>query len=372
MISLYSKLGARYIKPVAPKWHPGIYAKIAQWQLKVQAQIDLLMDDLTSTPQLRGLKEVLAWGNIESRSGGVPTFDWSSLDDKYDLIKVMDNKHHIIAIPWREFDEPTEGVTRLLPNDLRTDSGIDIPTGLTKYDYAWHTTDGLGGVNLRLWDDVLFARLEYFIAKLAQRYDKLEFFTQIATLETSPLGTPAVAIPGMTTDNVLDAYQDGQLRLMRVIKKYFGHTPYIAGMNFPRTFVQELTSIIVPEKMGFGGPNSNLAFSLNRTDTFPGVLTYVDQFEGVLPIAFEIQGDEFRRSAGENTTPDDFPTPTALMQRCRDLHNNYTIITSTSPYWRAGANGNEPMIDHIKDDATINSAPDGAGSFANARPSSLI
>ena len=98
-----SKPGATPTTPSVNKWHPGIYVKIEDWQLKSPVQMEKIYQELADTPQLRGVKVVMKWGRYETRTNDVSTYNFTQIENILSRLATMDNKHLIVAIAWREF-----------------------------------------------------------------------------------------------------------------------------------------------------------------------------------------------------------------------------------------------------------------------------
>jgi hypothetical protein len=359
-------------------WHPGIYVKIEDWQLTNPQQMEAIYEELRTTPQLRGIKVTVMWGRYETRTNGVSTFNFSQLDAILDRLAAMDDKHLILSFTWREFDS-NNGASLLLPNDLRTGQmwTADPDWAHMRYDYAWayrqaHRADLNGGqesygYNLSLWNSTLRSRLDAFLAALADHFDGHPNLTAISPVE-SALGEPVVAF---RTGESSSAQLAGQLAVIRMMRRHFSHALVFATLNFPRDYVASVVSILEDEGIGLASPNSNLQRGLNLTGTNPGVLTYYPTLSNRVALAPEIQGEEYRLSSGDLTTPD-YPSYAYLFRRVRDdLHANYVVVQRTFPFW-LGNSTTPSMLAFIRTNAAINADTTGAGGLNRTVPANLL
>lgn len=367
------------------KWHPGIYAKVEDWQLRSPAHMETVFQELATTPQLRGIKVVLLWGRYETRdvTSGRSTFDFSQIDEILSRLAALHDKHLILAFAWREFDG-TKGASDVLPADLAqgtlwTDPDPSPPDWThTAFDSLWATKlghqPGKYAYNLKLWSPAVLARVDTFLEKLSEHVDMNPHLTHIATTETAS-GEPVIPFDAAAGES-LAAHHAGQLAVMRLMKKHFVHTPVFPALNYERTFVASVVPLLERERFGLGTPNSNLNSDLNRTlpAAAPGVLTYFPALSGRVALAPEIQGDEYERTFGAGT-PIDHPSYERLYLRVRnDLKANYTVMQRTYPYWRGNPTTSPPtpgMLEFIQTYPTIIHDPTGAGGLDAVKPLSL-
>lgn len=139
------------------KWHPGIYVKIEDWQLQNPDEMTKVYGELADTPQLRGIKVVMLWGRHEKRdaSTGISTYDFSQIDQILARLSALENKHLIVSVSWREFQQDN-GASQVLPNDLQGGHlwNADPSRAHTQYDHLWAyrmgNQPGKYGYNLKL------------------------------------------------------------------------------------------------------------------------------------------------------------------------------------------------------------------------------
>lgn len=362
----------------ADSWHPGIYVKIEGWQLMNPSQMEAIYEELRTTPQLRGIKVTVLWGRYETRTNGVSSFDFSQLETILERLATMDDKHLILSFTWREFNSDA-GVSLILPNDLRDGQmwTVDPNWEHMRYDYAWayrqaHLAGANGGeynygYNLSLWNTTVRSRLNAFLAALADHFDGHPNLTAISPVESAP-GAPVVPF---TTGEGEAAHLAGQLAVIRMMRRHFTHALVFASLNFPRDYVASVVPILEDEHVGLASPNSNLQYGLNVTGTNPGVLTYYPALSNRVALAPEIQGEDYRFSSGNLTTPD-YPSYAYLYARVRDdLHANYVVMQRTSPFW-LGDSTTPSMLRFIRNNTAINSDASGAGGLNHAIPSNLV
>lgn len=385
------------------KWHPGIYVKLEDWQWYKQGQVNQINDvemakvynELATTPGLRGIKIVLKWGRYEPSPG---VYDFSRIDEI--LAKLADDpllkgkdKHLILCFPWREF-QSGKGASEILPGDLQSwvpwsDPDSAAPDWSHRdYEYLWayemSRQAGSYGYNLKLWNPVILNRLDAFFAALAQRYDKHPNVTMVSVTE-SAIGEPV--IPFVAGESAAFQY-DGQIAVLRLLKKHFVQSLIMSALNYDRSFVANIAnSMLESEKIGLGGPNINTAHGLTCSATttpacnFPGVLTYYPDLSGRVVLAPEIQGDDFESING---APCDsvHPAYDYLYDRVRmDLKANYLVVQRNTPYWLGGTASppgcpSRPtvtapaggMLQFLKDHDPIKNDPTGAGGLDHIKP----
>ncbi|MEK6801930.1 MAG: hypothetical protein AABZ34_04590 [Nitrospirota bacterium] len=118
------------------RWHPGIYVKIEDWQLRSPAHMETIYEELSNTPQLRGIKVILLWGRYESRDShtGTSRYDFSQIDQILTRLAALENKHLIVALAWREFKRE-KGASEILPNDLQAGRAWNTDPNWTHTQY---------------------------------------------------------------------------------------------------------------------------------------------------------------------------------------------------------------------------------------------
>lgn len=375
-------------KSPSNKWHPGIYVKVENWQRDQPAEMKAIFKELKETPQLRGIKVVMRWGKYETRDPqtGISTFDFSEIDELLDKLAQLDNKHLILAFSWREF-KGSNGASNVLPDDLRGGTlWNDTPQlAHVKYDYLWayrthqKLVDAKAPVspyayNLKLWDKRLMARIEAFLAALAAHVDSHPNFNQISTTESS-IGEPL--IPFGAGESAALQYE-GQLKIIRLMRKYFVQSLVVPDLNFSREYVASVIPLLAAENIGLGSSNSNKGESINRAARgaqAPGVLTYYPQLSNKVPLVPEIQGEEYRASYGsgskEGKEKNGKPSYEALYLRVRDeLKANYTVMQRNTPYWLGDAK-TPSMLKFIQTYPAIVNDPTGAGGLNATLPVSM-
>jgi hypothetical protein len=155
------------------------------------------------------------------------------------------------------------------------------------------------------------------------------------------------------------------------MKKYFVHSMVIPAFNFSRPHLaNNVIPILEKEGIGLGSPNSNKNDALIWPESaggYPGVLTYYPKLSGKVPLAPEIQGDEYESTYGIGT-PVDHPSYEYLYLRVRDdLKANYTVMQRNSPYW-LGNSSTPSMLKFIQTYPTIVNDATGAGGLDSQRP----
>jgi hypothetical protein len=338
--------------------------------------MEAIYEELRTTPQLRGIKITVMWGRYETRNAqtGISTYDFSELEEILDRLATMNDKHLMLSFTWREFDSDN-GASLLLPNDLRSGQMWrgDPAWAHMRYDYAWAYRQahngGVGdyGYNLSLWNTTLRSRLNAFMSALANRLDDHPNLTAISPVE-SALGEPV--IPFRQGIESADAQLAGQLEVIRMMRRHFTNALVFATLNFPRNYIASVVPTLEQQGIGLASPNSNLQEGLNRTGTNPGVLTYYPALSGRVPLAPEIQGEDYRFSNGDDSVPD-YPSYGYLYRRVRnDLRANYVVMQRTFPFW-LGNSTTPSMLAFIRNNSTINSDTSGAGGLNRTLPSSL-
>ncbi len=360
---------------VIDKWHPGIYAKVEDWQLQNPAQMEKVYQDLAATPALRGIKIEVKWGKYETRdvSTGISTYNFSQIENILSRLETMDNKHLIIIIPWREF-KSTVGASEVLPNDMRNGQmWSDDPTWEhMDYDYMWaykmENQPGKYAYNFKLWDTELKSRFEAFLGALANTLDSHPNFNHI-TMTESATGEPIIPfVEGESSD----LQYAGQVDVMRAMKRHFVNSYVIATLNYSRPFVASAMPMVENEGFGLGTPNSNKHRGLNATSTPPGILTYFPLLSGKVILAPEIQGDDLMSTYGPGSATDN-PPYDYLYKRVRDdLKANYVVIQRNMPYWYGSTTASIPsMLEFLQTYPDIVNDPTGAGGLDHAKPSML-
>lgn len=361
------------------KWHPGIYVKLEDWQLQSPSEIEKIYKELEATPQLRGIKVVLFWGRYESKNigTGVISYDFSQIDGILSKLATLDNKHLILSFPWRDFTGTSEA-EELLPNDLRanvqwTDPNSSPPDwSHTKYDYLWayqmnNSTTPSYGYNLKLWDPMILSRIDAFLKALAEHIDSHPNFNHMSTTESAVSSPVIIFGPGES----VDLQYQGQIAVIRSMKKYFVHSLVIPAFNFDRPHLaNNVMPILEKEGIGLGSPNSNKHQSLiisGSSGGYPGVLTYYPKLSGKVPLAPEIQGEDYQRTYGPGS-PTDNPSYEYLYLRVRDdLKANYTVMQRNTPYW-LGNSDTPSMLEFIQTYPTIVNDATGAGGLDAVEP----
>lgn len=360
------------------KWHPGIYVKIEDWQLRSPAHMETIYEELRATPQLRGIKVVLFWGRYETRdkSTGSSTYDFTQIDGILAKLATLDNKHLILSVPWREF-KSEQGDSDLLPDDLRGGRLWNSDPGWahTQYTYLWAfqmgNRPGKYAYNMKLWNAGLLARLDGFLAALAAHIDSHPNFTQITTTE-SAIGDPVTSWE--EEGGSAQAQYDGQLAVVRSMKRHFLQSLVVPELNFDRKHVARMVALLEQEGLGLGSPNSNLhpALTMMPQGKPPGVLTYYPGLSGRVLLAPEIQGDEYERTYGPGSAHD-HPSYEHLYKRVRDdLKANYTVVQRNFPFWLGNASKGVPsMLTFLQTYPTIVNDRTGAGGLNHTQPRSL-
>ena len=366
--------------PGVDKWHPGIYVKVEDWQLKSTTQMNTIFQELKDTPQMRGIKIVILWGRYETKdlTTGTISYNFTQIDDILNRLATLNNKHLILSFAWRDFNS-NSGATDILPNDLRGGQmwSVDPDWSHMKYDNLWAYKSGnqIGkyGYNLKLWDTTLRTRIDAFLGALAAHIDKHPNFNHISTTE-SAIGTP---VTSFATEEGSEASQfDGQIAVIRMMKKHFKSSLVIPALNFSRVHVANVVPILELEGIGLGSPNSNINDAITRTTPLdaPGVLTYYPKLSGKITLAPEIQGDDYESTYGAGGIAD-HPSYEYLYSRIRDdLNANYTVLQRNTPYWLGSSTTVPPtpsMLKFIQTYPAIINDTTGAGGLNSTRPSSI-
>lgn len=364
------------ISAASDKWHPGIYVKIEDWQLRSSAQMERVYEELRSTPQLRGIKVILLWGRYESRDHrtGTSRYDFSQIDRILARLAALENKHLIVALAWREFKQE-KGALEILPNDLQEGRAwnADPNRAHTQYDYLWayrmSNQPGKYAYNLKLWHPTILGRLDAFLAALAAHIDQHPNLTQISTTE-SAIGEPLTSFA--EEGGSAQGQYDGQLAVIRAMKKYFVQSDVVLDLNYSREHVAAMVPILQAEGIGLGSSNSNKSkgLILQPPSGAPGVLTYYPRLSGTVILAPEIQGDDYRSTYGHDTPPD-HPRYESMYLRVRDdLKANYTVMQRNNPYWLGDAS-TPSMLKFIQTYPAIVNDGTGAGGLNHVKPKSV-
>jgi len=360
---------------VTDKWHPGIYLKIEDWQLKNPVQMEKIYKELADTPQLRGVKVVMKWGRYETRTNDISTYNFTRIENILSRLATMDNKHLIVAIAWREF-KSEQGVSQILPNDLQ--NGVlwnDDPVWEhIDYEYAWAyikgNKDRIYGYNIKLWNPIVMTRLEAFMEALASQIDTHPNFNQITTTE-SAVGNPI--IPFVYGESK-DLQFIGQKDILLLMKKYFTQSLVMSQLNFSRKYVASMIPLLLIEGIGLGSPDGNEHPELIRTTPVdvPGVLTYYPELSNDLILAPEIQKDSYISTYGAGGV-EDYPSYEYLYSRVKnDLKANYVVIQRTSPFWLGEVDTGAPsMLEFLQTFPDIVNDSTGAGGLNHERPTRL-
>ena len=355
---------------VTDKWHPGIYLKIEDWQLKNPVQMEKIYKELADTPQLRGVKVVMKWGRYETRTNDISTYNFTRIENILSRLATMDNKHLIVAIAWREF-KSEQGVSQILPNDLQ--NGVlwndDPAWEHIDYEYAWAyikgNKDRIYGYNIKLWNPIVMTRLEAFMEALASQIDTHPNFNQITTTE-SAVGNPI--IPFVYGESK-DLQFIGQKDILLLMKKYFTQSLVMSQLNFSRKYVASMIPLLLIEGIGLGSPDGNEHPELIRTTPVdvPGVLTYYPKLSNDLILAPEIQGDSYISTYGAGGV-EDYPSYEYLYSRVKnDLKANYTVIQRNTPFWLGDAD-TPSMLEFLQTYPDIINDHTGAGGLNHERP----
>ena len=358
------------------RWHPGIYVKIEDWQLRSPAQMETIYEELRNTPQLRGIKVILLWGRYESRDsrGGASRYDFSQLDQILARLGALENKHLIVALAWREF-KSAKGASEILPNDLQGGRAwnADPNRAHTQYEYLWayrmSNQPGKYAYNLKLWHPTILGRLDAFLAALAAHIDQHPNLTQISTTE-SAIGEPVTSF--VEEGGSAQRQYDGQLAVIRAMKKYFVQSDVVPDFNYSREHVAAMVPILQAEGIGLGSSNSNKSkgLILQPPSGAPGVLTYYPRLSGTVILAPEVQGDDYRSTYGHDTPPD-HPRYESIYLRVRDeLKANYTVMQRNNPYWLGDAS-TPSMLKFIQSYPAIVNDRTGAGGLNHLKPKSV-
>ncbi len=356
------------------KWHPGIYAKIEDWQLQNPKQMEMVYQELADTPQLRGIKVIAKWGRYEtySTTTNTSTYDFSQIDAILAKLATLDNKHLILAVPWREF-KSSLGASEVLPNDLRGGQlWSEDPDWIhTDYDYMWaykmSNKPGQYAYNLKLWDPVVKSRLDAFLAALAQHVDGNPNFNHITATESS-IGNPV--IPFVTGEGT-ELQEDGQIEVLRMMKRHFVDSYVIPDFNYSRQHVADSIPILVAEGMGLGTSDSNYGTGLNTTSTPPGILTYFPTLSGQIILAPEIQSGNYISSSYDSGSVADYPSYESLYKRVRDdLKANYVVMQRNFPFWLGNATTTS-VLSFLQTYPDIVNDPTGAGGLDHLKPAML-
>lgn len=359
---------------VIDKWHPGIYAKIEDWQLQNPKQMEMVYQELADTPQLRGIKVIAKWGRYEtySTTTNTSTYDFSQIDAILAKLATLDNKHLILAVPWREF-KSSLGASEVLPNDLRGGQlWSDDPDWVhTDYDYMWaykmSNKPGQYAYNLKLWDPVVKSRLDAFLAALAQHVDGNPNFNHITATESS-IGNPVIPfVAGEGTE----LQEDGQIEVLRMMKRHFVNSYVIPDFNYSRQHVADSIPILVAEGMGLGTSDSNYGTGLNTTSTPPGILTYFPTLSGQIILAPEIQSGNYISSSYDSGSVADYPSYESLYKRVRDdLKANYVVMQRNFPFWLGNATTTS-VLSFLQTYPDIVNDTTGAGGLNHIKPAML-
>lgn len=366
--------------PVVDKWHPGIYVKVEDWQLKSTTQMNTIFQELKDTPQMRGIKVVILWGRYETKdlTSGTITYNFTQIDDILNRLSTLNNKHLILSFAWREF-KSSSGATDILPSDLRGGQmwSVDPDWSHMRYDNLWaykmSNQIGKYGYNLKLWDTTLRTRIDAFFGALAAHIDKHPNFNHMSTTE-SAIGIP---VTSFAIEGGSEAAQfDGQIAIIRMMKKHFKNSLVIPDLNFSREHVANVVPILELEGIGLGSSNSNLNDAITRTTPLdaPGVLTYYPKLSGKIPLAPEIQGDDYESTYGAGGIVDHPPYDYIYSRVRDDLKANYTVLQRNTPYWLGSTTTVPPtpsMLKFIQTYPTIINDTTGAGGLNSTRPSSV-
>ena len=314
------------------------------------------------------------WGRYEARDPktGISKYDFSQLDKILSKLATLNDKHMILSFAWREFKQ-SNGATNILPNDLQGGAPWnDDPTWAhTKYDHLWaykmSVQPGAYGYNMKLWNPTLISRVDAFLAALGAHLDGHPHLAVVSTTE-SAIGAPIIAFQ---TGESAVKQQEGQLSVIRMLRKHFPTCATIPDLNFSREHVAGVVAILQSEGIGLGSSNSNLANGLNlTTPPYPGVLTYYPALSDKAALAPEIQGDDYNYKNSDDTVPD-YPSYQYLYLRVRnDLKANYTVMQRNVPFWKGNAT-TPSMLKFIQTYPAITGDSTGAGGLNPVKPSNL-
>lgn len=397
-MSLFSRAYVPGNVNIEDSYRPGIYTKKTTTSLVAQYA------EIKANDFLWGWQVVLDWGDLETVSGGVSSWHFDTILQPYidaisDFATCGTDKKLMLAVSWKEFNEPTVQMSKLLPNDLAASTGTHDPGGAlehTKYAYAYRSMNDAGtalqGVyNMKLWDPVLLERLRIFIAKLAQYCDSNPRITMVLTLETALASS--LAVDEGPAASIYNAY-NGQIQVARYLRRYFQHTSMCFGFNFYRAQANRIVGLAPTENWGIGGPNSNEADGLNldyADNTNPldliavaypankGALLVGKNLDGLAIKKIEIQGDDFDNTHGQKTAETGavtWPSPAHVYgTRVRDyLKCTHTVILRTNGWIDSNmdaaslAKGNSSMLTWLQGQSSVTADSTGAGGLVSARP----
>lgn len=364
------------------KWHPGIYIKLEDKQLMSAKEMEVVYNELKTTPAIRGIKVVMKWGRYETRDAatGTSIYNFQQIDDILNRLAALDNKHLILTFAWRAFQVKNDAdAAQILPSDLRGSraSSLKSNNAPLQYDYLWAYKDskfsGMHGYNMKLWNPQLQARIDAFLAALAARFDQHPNLDHIATTE-SAIGEPIV--PFASGEGAAQQYA-GQLAVLRMMKKHFVHSMVVPDLNFSPEHVAHMVRLLEKEGFGLGTSNSHRGKSINRSTpaNAPGVLTYFPKLSGKVMLAPEIQGLDLRTSSGEDRAKD-YPSYESLYLRVRDVHKaNYTVIQRNYKFWFGGTTDDgrkvPSMLEFLRTYEPIVNDRSGAGGLNHVKPTSV-
>lgn len=265
----------------AMKWHPGHYYILTPKQKSIDSYMNMVYDELQSTPALRGVQARFSWPELEP-SKGVYNF---ALIDKL-LAQLSSRKKRLfVHVGLKSFD--LDG--NVVPNYMKVP---EYEGG--QFVWAKSGSKTPKGRNVKLWNPKVRDRLAALFTAMGKRYNSHPFFEGITMNETA-LGN---ALPSMT-DAQENGWFDNLAILHQKIRVAFPNTVTFHYLNYPRDQLSELIGKFKQSDTGIGCPDVFLEDPGVNHPT--GIYSYYRKNNGMLPLMVQIEHANYLNTRHDNT-----------------------------------------------------------------------
>lgn len=304
----------------AMKWHPGHYYILTPKQKSIDSYMNMVYDEMQSTPALRGIQARFSWPELEP-SKGVYNF---ALIDKL-LAQLSSRKKRLfVHLGLKSFDL----------------NGNVVPAYMTtpeyeggQFNWAKSGSSTPKGRNVKLWNAKVRDRLAALFAAMGKRYNSHPYFEGITMNETA-LGN---ALPRMS-DAQVSGWFDNLAILHQKIRVAFPNTVTFHYLNYPRDQLAEVIGKFRQSDTGIGCPDVFLEDPGVHHPT--GIYSYYRKNNGVLPLMVQIEHANYLNTRHDNTGY--VPTMAQLHNFAKnELDVNYIFWTRLPQY-------KDKILEHLR------------------------
>jgi hypothetical protein len=270
----------------AVKWHPGHYYTIMSWGKNDRRYMAQVYNELADTPALRGIVIRYNWKELETSFG---VYDFTSIAKRLSELAGQ-KKRLVILLELKTFDPDAA----LVPDYLRQNS---IYNGGV---FAHGSNKTIKGHSIKLYNPMVLGRLNALMSALGKRFNSDDYFEGIGLTETA-MGNPITPL----TSTQIDDYYSNLLVVHKKMRESFPNTMTYQFANYSRPILPSLISGLKEMGATLGCPDVLIEdpglLRKGTASTPPGVYNYFPINSGLMPLAVQVEGVNYRNTRHDET-----------------------------------------------------------------------